>query len=297
MDSISIQVNSPTEIQTYSRESSVSKYETLVSLSLSVCEGEGNQVSKISKTVSLTPLLAEFPSIDKLRFNLNESEYLKLDPLSSTEVTIEDPPNSLHNLDVESLFLTDSHKIIYDTSNTGPSLPFIGKTPGFVTTITLDEKEKFDRKFVKNVTEVEEICDTTHKKFTGGRPRTRIFSYKGTYTYDCMAPFHIKSNKTKKKPKSSSVSRANTIVAPQRAMNITPATVTPIIENDESVSSELPAESNFDAIDDSATDILKKLRIKNVNRLMIATLNINSIASKLDQLKEVIGNYIDVLTI
>ena len=40
-----------------------------------------------------------------------------------------------------------------------------------------------------------------------------------------------------------------------------------------------------------------KLRIKNINRVIIGTLNINSIASKLEQLKEVIGNYLDILTI
>jgi exonuclease III/predicted transport protein len=47
----------------------------------------------------------------------------------------------------------------------------------------------------------------------------------------------------------------------------------------------------------NAIDILKNIRIKNVNRITIATLNINSLASKFEQLREVIGNSIDILTI
>ena len=42
---------------------------------------------------------------------------------------------------------------------------------------------------------------------------------------------------------------------------------------------------------DSPETILKKIRIKNMNRLVIGTLNINSLASKFDQLKEIIGTH------
>ena len=49
--------------------------------------------------------------------------------------------------------------------------------------------------------------------------------------------------------------------------------------------------------EDTANSILKDIRVKNVNRLTIGTLNINSIPSKFDQLKEVIGNHLDVFTI
>ena len=49
--------------------------------------------------------------------------------------------------------------------------------------------------------------------------------------------------------------------------------------------------------DNSANDLLKNIRIKNVNRLIIGTLNINFIAPKFEQLKEVIGNHLDVFTI
>ena len=47
----------------------------------------------------------------------------------------------------------------------------------------------------------------------------------------------------------------------------------------------------------TANSILKDIRVKNINRLTIGTLNINSIASKFDQLKEVIGNHLDIFTI
>ena len=49
--------------------------------------------------------------------------------------------------------------------------------------------------------------------------------------------------------------------------------------------------------EDSANSILKDIRIKNVNRLIIGTLNINFIAPKFEQLKEVIGNHLDIFTI
>ena len=48
---------------------------------------------------------------------------------------------------------------------------------------------------------------------------------------------------------------------------------------------------------DSANNVLKKLRLKNTNRVIIGTLNINSVVSKLEHLREVIGNYLDILTI
>ena len=41
----------------------------------------------------------------------------------------------------------------------------------------------------------------------------------------------------------------------------------------------------------------REIRVKNVNRIIIGTLNINSLAPKFEQLKEVIGNNIDILTI
>ena len=44
-------------------------------------------------------------------------------------------------------------------------------------------------------------------------------------------------------------------------------------------------------------DVLYEIRKKNPNRLIITHLNINSIRNKLEMLKEVIGNKIDILLI
>ena len=44
-------------------------------------------------------------------------------------------------------------------------------------------------------------------------------------------------------------------------------------------------------------DILKDLRVENKNRILIGTLNINSLSSKIDQLVTIIGNHLDLLTI
>ena len=44
-------------------------------------------------------------------------------------------------------------------------------------------------------------------------------------------------------------------------------------------------------------DILKEIRVKNANKVVIGTLNINLLAPKLDQLSEVIGQNLDILTI
>ena len=49
--------------------------------------------------------------------------------------------------------------------------------------------------------------------------------------------------------------------------------------------------------EESANDLLNKIRIKNVNRIVIGSLNINSLPNKFDQLKEVVGKNLDILTI
>ena len=62
-----------------------------------------------------------------------------------------------------------------------------------------------------------------------------------------------------------------------------------------SVSAESNGETNSsfsDEVSVSANKILKDLRIKNINRVTIGSLNINSIASKFEQLKEIIGNHL-----
>ena len=67
---------------------------------------------------------------------------------------------------------------------------------------------------------------------------------------------------------------------------------------DESLcSNESSGVSDCDDEKENANDILQKLRIKNVNRIVIGTLNINSLPNKFDQLKEVIGKNLDVISI
>ena len=62
---------------------------------------------------------------------------------------------------------------------------------------------------------------------------------------------------------------------------------------DESVLSESESESGTI----SAYDVLREIRVKNVNKVVIGSLNINSFASKFVQLREIIGKNLDILTI
>ena len=56
---------------------------------------------------------------------------------------------------------------------------------------------------------------------------------------------------------------------------------------------------NIDVTDspDSANTILKNLRLENVNRLVCAQLNINSIRNKFESLKEIVSTNVDILLI
>ena len=55
--------------------------------------------------------------------------------------------------------------------------------------------------------------------------------------------------------------------------------------------------SQKEADEENPYEMIKKIKIKNVDRIVIGSLNINSISSKFEQLKEVIGKNIDILTI
>ena len=65
------------------------------------------------------------------------------------------------------------------------------------------------------------------------------------------------------------------------------------------IEDELPEEnSELNKNDENESfNILQKIRIKNVNRIVIGSLNINSLPNKFDQLKEVIGKNLDILVI
>ena len=65
-----------------------------------------------------------------------------------------------------------------------------------------------------------------------------------------------------------------------------------------SLSSENLSFSDFTYVDpNNAVNNLREIRIKNVNRLIIGSLNINSLSSKFDQLHVIIGDYLDILII
>ena len=55
--------------------------------------------------------------------------------------------------------------------------------------------------------------------------------------------------------------------------------------------------SMSNSVAENAIDKLKEIRIKNVNNVIIGSLNINSLAPKFEQLRKIIGNNLDILTI
>ena len=71
-------------------------------------------------------------------------------------------------------------------------------------------------------------------------------------------------------------------------------------ESDMSGSDLVSGESD-NSLSDSGTenayDTLKEIRVKNVNKVVIGTLNINSLAPKFDELREIIGKNLDILAI
>ena len=58
-----------------------------------------------------------------------------------------------------------------------------------------------------------------------------------------------------------------------------------------------PEISGTESDGENALNALKKIRIKNVDKVIIGTLNINSLPAKFDQLSEVVGNHLDILAI
>ena len=70
--------------------------------------------------------------------------------------------------------------------------------------------------------------------------------------------------------------------------------------NDNSSNSTIgiePGVYSSDLFTENAFEVLKGIRVQNVNKVVVGTLNINSLAPKFDQLCEVIGKNLDVLTI
>ena len=59
----------------------------------------------------------------------------------------------------------------------------------------------------------------------------------------------------------------------------------------------IPQISEPESATECAFDNLIEIRIKSINRILIGTLNVNSLAPKFDQLSEVIGNNLYILII
>ena len=57
------------------------------------------------------------------------------------------------------------------------------------------------------------------------------------------------------------------------------------------------SEADQDGDQEAADRILQQIRVKNVNKIIIGTLNINSLAPKFELLKEIIGKNLDIITI
>ena len=67
-------------------------------------------------------------------------------------------------------------------------------------------------------------------------------------------------------------------------------------DNDEF--SDIKSSDSNDSINgDSAHSFLRDIKLKNINRITIGSLNINSISSKFDQISDIIGNNLDIFTI
>ena len=73
--------------------------------------------------------------------------------------------------------------------------------------------------------------------------------------------------------------------------------MTPSAQDQSSLSEESEPSTTQSFEYEAADSILRKIRLKNVNRVIVGTLNINSLAPKFELLKEIIGKNIDILTI
>ena len=70
-----------------------------------------------------------------------------------------------------------------------------------------------------------------------------------------------------------------------------------LLKGDETSDSIVVEESDTEINAENAYDALKEIKMKNANKIVIGTLNINSFASKFDELREIIGKNLDILTI
>ena len=80
-------------------------------------------------------------------------------------------------------------------------------------------------------------------------------------------------------------------------INVIIASKEETLEDSPNTTTSEPETSGSESEGENAFDILKGIRLQNVNKVVIGTLNINSLAAKFEQLREVIGNHLDILAI
>ena len=128
-----------------------------------------------------------------------------------------------------------------------------------------------------------------YKKFTEGRPETQVFFQGRIFTYGKLPPFP--QNKQKKsKPKSIKKKK-------NKAVTSSVSDQAPFVLS-RSVLNPLAPSFNYHFIDakDCGTT-LKELRVQNVENIVIAHLNINSLRNKFDSLVQLICGNVDILII
>ena len=67
--------------------------------------------------------------------------------------------------------------------------------------------------------------------------------------------------------------------------------------DDKDISIVSTSDESVDCDSDNFVNSIKDLRLRNVNRVLIGNININSIPNKFSQLKELILKYVDILVI
>ena len=130
-----------------------------------------------------------------------------------------------------------------------------------------------------------------HRKFSGGRPQTHVFSLGRTFTYSKLPVFPVPSKqiirkgRTKNKP-GSSVASVGGVPSVQCSTVLNP----------------LASVFNFDvnnlrSVSKDCGATLRDLRVQGVGNIIIAHLNINSLRNKFDSLVQLIGGSVDILVI
>ena len=133
---------------------------------------------------------------------------------------------------------------------------------------------------------------SAYKKFTEERPKTHVFYRGRTYTYDKLPPFPARKRKDKVKSKKNTIAKSKNIEEPMMSSLSNKTSVT------ESSLNPLSPAFNINFVnskDCNAT--LRELRTQNVNNIVIAHVNINSLRNKFDSLVQLVSENVDILVI